>query len=71
MALQYSLDTVRAQGIGSPYTSVEELFIPDPANASRRVLDTSRTTLGWLEIPGAFANIKAYQERIGVGCSGS
>ncbi|KAL7702806.1 dihydroceramide synthase [Lotmaria passim] len=70
MALQYSLDTVRAQGIGSPYTSVEELFIPDPANASRRVLDTSRTTLGWLEIPGAFANIKAYQERIGVGCSG-
>ncbi|KPA78825.1 putative mitochondrial dihydroceramide synthase [Leptomonas pyrrhocoris] len=70
MALQYSLDTMRAQGIGSPYKSVEEFFIADPANASHRILDTSRTTLGWLEIPGAFLNIKAYQEGIGIGCSG-
>lgn len=70
MALHYSLDTMRAEGIGSPYTSVDEFFIPDPTNASRRVLDTSRTTLGWLEIPGAFFNIKAYQDRLGVGCSG-
>lgn len=70
MALQYSLDIIRNQGIGSPYTSVDEFFMTDPANASHRVLDTSRTTLGWREIPGAFLNIKAYQERIGVGCSG-
>jgi hypothetical protein len=70
MALQYSLDTIYAQGIGSPYTSVEEFFIADPTNLSRHTINTSRTTLGWLEIPGAFVNIKSYQDRIGVGCSG-
>ncbi|KPI83169.1 putative dihydroceramide synthase [Leptomonas seymouri] len=70
MALQYSLDTVHAQGIGSPYTSAEEFFIPDPANASRLILDTARTTLGWLEIPGAFLSMKAFQDRMGLASSG-
>lgn len=70
MSLHYSLDTIKTQGIGSPYSGVEDFLVADPANASHYRLDTSRTTLGWLEIPGAFLNIKAYQERIGVGCSG-
>ncbi|KAG5471401.1 hypothetical protein LSCM1_01485 [Leishmania martiniquensis] len=70
MALRYSAETMRAQGIGSPFASLAELYIPDPANASRRILDTSRTTLQWSELPRAFLNIKAYQEKLGVGCSG-
>ncbi|KAG5497004.1 hypothetical protein GH5_01522 [Leishmania sp. Ghana 2012 LV757] len=70
MALRYSAETLRAQGIGSPFASLAELYIPDPANASRRILDTARTTLQWSELPGAFLNIKAYQDKLGVGCSG-
>lgn len=70
MALRYSTETMRVQGIGSPYASLAELYIPDPTNASRRTLDTARTTLNWSELPSAFLNIKAYQDKVGVGCSG-
>lgn len=70
MALRYSAEIMRVQGIGSPYASLGELYIPDPTNASRRTLNTARTTLGWSELPSAFLNIKAYQDKVGVGCSG-
>ncbi|GET91176.1 hypothetical protein, conserved [Leishmania tarentolae] len=70
MALQYSTETMRVQGIGSPYASLAELYISDPINASSRTLDSARTTLNWSEMPGAFLNIKAYQDELGVGCSG-
>ncbi|CAJ1032907.1 Sphingosine N-acyltransferase, putative [Leishmania guyanensis] len=70
MALQYSVETVRAQGISSPYASPAELYIPDLTNSTRRFRDVTDTTLRWSELPGAFLNIKAYQDKYGVGCSG-
>ncbi|KAG5497640.1 hypothetical protein JKF63_03905 [Porcisia hertigi] len=70
MAFQYPAELLRAQGISSPYASALEFYIPDPANTSRLIIDTARTTLQWSELPGALLNIKAYQDKIGVGCSG-
>lgn len=70
MALNLSLDAVSSLGIGSPYRSVEELYIVDPLNASNRVIDVEKTTLSWSDLPVALLNIQQYQDKIGVGCSG-
>lgn len=70
MALKFDIARANSFGIGSPYTSVAELLIPDPLNATNRIIDCSRASLTLAEIPGAFANIRAWQNDHGPGCSG-
>lgn len=70
MALPLDVARANSFGIGSPYTSVKELMIPDPTNSSRLILDRSKASISWREYPSAFSNIVAFQNAHGPGCSG-
>lgn len=78
MALYMDVERAATFGIGSPYRSVQEVFLPSSivnasalgGAASGPVVDTSLTTISLHDIPSALFNIKRFQDSIGVGCSG-
>lgn len=70
MALPFDVARANSFGIGSPYQSVSELMVPDPVNSSCSILDRSRASITWGQLPKAFLNIKSFQNANGPGCSG-
>lgn len=70
MALTIDAERAWSLGIGSPYATPAELYIPDPTNASRLVLDRARATLPLRNYTHALVNMKVFQDHHGIGCSG-
>ncbi|CCW71575.1 unnamed protein product [Phytomonas sp. Hart1] len=68
--LPLNVQRARSYGIGSPYQSIEDLLMPDPANASNRILNHSKTTISLSNFTTAIFNIQKYQTSIGLESGG-
>ncbi|CCW65176.1 unnamed protein product [Phytomonas sp. EM1] len=68
--LPLDVQRARSYGIGSPYQSIEDVMIQDPFNASNRIVNRTKTTISFSNIPEVLFDIKKYQNSRGLESGG-